>query len=100
MNSLYTFTCKLSRALCFYAVGSIDPLHIMGMQPIWGAKQMKLSLLGIEILLFCPPDWLHSHRRAYKVCLELLSYLKSHIINIPCLLGLIQGKYWPTRSWQ
>ena len=42
----------------------IDPLHIVGMQPIWGAKQMKFSLLGIEIFLFCPPDWLHSHRRA------------------------------------
>ena len=26
-----------------------DPLHIMGMQPIWRAKQKKFSLLGIEI---------------------------------------------------
>ena len=35
----------------------------MGMQPIWGTKQKKFPLLGIEIysrviffLLFCPPD--------------------------------------------
>ena len=26
-----------------------DPLHIMGMQPIWRTKQNKCSLLGIEI---------------------------------------------------
>ena len=29
---------------------TIDPLHIMGMQPIiWRTKQKKFSLLGIEI---------------------------------------------------
>ena len=28
---------------------TIDPLHIMGMQPIWRTKQNKFSLLGIEI---------------------------------------------------
>ena len=49
----------------------IDPLHIVGMQPIWGAKQMKFSLLGIEILLFCPPDWLHSHWRARGLYLSI-----------------------------
>ena len=27
----------------------IDSLHIMGMQPVWGTKQKKYSLLGIEI---------------------------------------------------
>ena len=30
-------------------VDTIDPLHIMGMQPIWRTKQKKCSLLGIEI---------------------------------------------------
>ena len=49
---------------------AIDPLHIVGMQPIWGAKQTKFSLLGIEILLFCRPDWLHSHRRARGLYLK------------------------------
>ena len=50
---------------------SIDPLHFMGMQPIWRTKQKKFSLLGIEIhshvkkiLLFCPPNWLHFHGHA------------------------------------
>ena len=33
---------------------SIDPLHIVGMQPIWGAKQMKFSLLGIEFYCSAP----------------------------------------------
>ena len=44
---------------------AVDPLHIMGMQEVWSwTKQKKFSLLRIEkkILLFCPPDWLHSHR--------------------------------------
>ena len=60
--------------LYYIVLCGIDPLHIVGMQPIWGTKQNKFSLLGIEIyshvkkiLLFCPPDWLHSHR-----CAEVL----------------------------
>ena len=62
---------------------SIDPLHIVGMQPIWGAKQMKFSLLGIEILLFCPPDWLHSHRRAEKVVQSSEWPVISHLLAFP-----------------
>ena len=31
------------------AIFWIDPLHIMGMQPIWQTKQNTFSLLGIEI---------------------------------------------------
>ena len=42
----------------------IDPLHIVGMQPIWG--QNKWNFLFWELRSYCsaPPDWLHSHRRA------------------------------------
>ena len=28
---------------------TIDPLHMMRMQPVWRTKEKKLSLLGIEI---------------------------------------------------
>ena len=48
--------------------GFHDPLHVMGMPPIWSTKQKKFSLLGIEIYSHvkksycsgCPPDWLHN----------------------------------------
>ena len=61
-----------SRSGACMRVQFMDPLHIMGMQPIWRTKQKKFSFLGIEIyshvkkktLLFCPPDWLYCHGRA------------------------------------
>ena len=69
---------------------SIDPLYIVGMQPIWGAKQMKFSLLGIEILLFCPPDWLHSHRRARGPLTVRMART--------CLMGGLRQYIWWPRS--
>ena len=44
-------------------VMAIDPLHVMGMQPIWRTKQKEFSLLFSckKILLFYLPDWQHFH---------------------------------------
>ena len=38
-----------SRSGACMRVQFMDPLHIMGMQPIWRTKQKKFSFLGIEI---------------------------------------------------
>ena len=38
-----------SRGSLNFSTPSIDPLHVMGMQPIWRTKPKKISLPGIEI---------------------------------------------------
>ena len=53
----------------------IDPLHIMGMQPIWRTKQNKFSLLGIEI---------YSHLKK--------SYC--FVFQIGCISMDVQGVCW------
>ena len=54
---------------------SKDPLHIMGMQPIWRTKQKKFSLLGIEI-----------YSRVNK------SYCS--VLQIGCISTDVQGVYY------
>ena len=53
----------------------IDPLHIVGMQPIWRTKQTKFSLLGIEI---------YSHLKKKSYC---------SVPQIGCIPPDVQGVY-------
>ena len=60
----------------------IDPLHIMGMQPIWRTKQKTISLLGIEI---------YSHVKKNIVLSSRLAafHVRARVYTSPCELVLV-----------
>ena len=76
MNNLFHLQCHITW------FQSIDPLHIMGMQPIWRTKQKKFSLLGIEIYshaknLIVLSFRLASFPRTCKGSIEIHKYIAS-----------------------
>ena len=82
-STVFTYILMLELVV-FEQFCLINPLHIMGMQPIWRTKQKKCSLLGIDIcshvkknLIVLSSRWMHSHGRARGLLPPKISGLKS-----------------------
>ena len=78
----------------------IDPLHVSGNAANLEYRTIRFFLQKRKFLLFCPPDWLHSHRCARGLLLACFwrLYFKITKVGLKSLTGMA-AKFCKSTFW-